>query len=61
MTNEEFLKLCQPVNTLIGYAMSASDITDESDIKRWSKRLIEHAEALAKAWQETALTEPGDH
>jgi hypothetical protein len=60
MKDAEFMHLVEPVNMLIGYCQSASDITSESNLKGWSKRLMELAEKLKVAWEEVALTEQGD-
>ena len=57
MNDKEFFKLVQPINMLIGYAQSASDLTPESDLKGWSKRIIELADNAHKAWQSVACKE----
>lgn len=52
MNDKDFKRLVGPLNMLIGYAKSAEYINKESDLDKWTARLIEHANNAGKAWDE---------
>lgn len=58
MNNKDFNRLVKPVNMLIGYASSATSLTEKNiNIEGWQRRLVELAGALAKAWDEVSKSD----
>lgn len=61
MNSNDFTALVEPINMLIGYSRSATNLTSESSLKNWGDRLIQLADNLALAWDGVIMTaEPGD-
>lgn len=60
MNQKDFIALVEPLCQLTGYCRSAVALRHDSNIIGWSNRLIELADKLDKAWNETAINLPGD-